>query len=123
MRVLIADDQLQVRSALRLVLQQDPRVREIDEVENLEALLQHVQRSPAHLVLLDWELPDGGGSVAVDRMRALRPRLSVIALSGRPEAREAALRNGADAFVSKGDPPERLLEAVDALHRQRHLAQ
>ena len=32
----------------------------------------------------------------------------MIALSGRPEARQAALDAGVDAFVSKGDPPERL---------------
>jgi hypothetical protein len=36
-----------------------------------------------------------------------------IALSGRPEARGAALAAGADAFVSKGDPPGRLLAEVN----------
>jgi DNA-binding NarL/FixJ family response regulator len=38
----------------------------------------------------------------------------VIALSGRPEARRAALDAGVDAFVSKGDPPERLLSMLEA---------
>jgi hypothetical protein len=37
----------------------------------------------------------------------------VIVLSGRVLARKAALAAGADAFVSKGDPPERLLAAID----------
>jgi CheY-like chemotaxis protein len=37
----------------------------------------------------------------------------VIALSGRPEARQAALLAGADSFVSKADPPDRLLVAID----------
>jgi len=36
----------------------------------------------------------------------------VITLSGRQETRIAALAAGADAFVSKEDPPERLLAAV-----------
>jgi hypothetical protein len=36
----------------------------------------------------------------------------VIALSGRPEARQAALGAGADAFASKGDPPERVLAVI-----------
>jgi DNA-binding NarL/FixJ family response regulator len=40
------------------------------------------------------------------------PALQVVALSGRPEARQAALDAGVHAFVSKGDPPEVLLEAV-----------
>jgi CheY-like chemotaxis protein len=38
--------------------------------------------------------------------------LPVIALSGRHEARRAALAAGANAFVSKTDPPETLLAAI-----------
>lgn len=118
MRVLIADDQRHVRSALRLILQHNSRVHAVDEVEDLESLFQKLRQRPVDLVLLDWELSDGDGSV-VDTLHALCPHLRVIALSGRPEAREPALRSGADAFVSKGDPPERLLEAVRTLSRQR----
>jgi DNA-binding response OmpR family regulator len=65
------------------------------------------------LVLLDWELPGlmvGSPSV----LREGRPALTVIALSGRPEARRAALAAGVDAFDSKANPPERLLEAINA---------
>jgi len=67
------------------------------------------------LVLLDWELPDRGGAVALSHVRAAWPHSAVLAFSGRPEAREAALAAGADAFVSKGDPPEHLLEALARL--------
>jgi DNA-binding NarL/FixJ family response regulator len=64
-------------------------------------------------VLLDWELPGlQAANSLLPALRALCPRLSVIALSGKPEARRAALAAGADGFVSKGDPPERLMAAV-----------
>jgi DNA-binding NarL/FixJ family response regulator len=113
MRVLIADDQLKVRSALKLLLEQDPEVSVVGEAMEAEDLLAQVRGACADLVLLDWELP---GLRAVNpllsTLRVLCPRLSVIVLSGRPEARRAALAAGADAFVSKGDPPERLLAAV-----------
>ena len=46
------------------------------------------------------------------RFSGILTLLRVIALSGRPEARQAALEAGASAFVSKGDPPEFLLEAI-----------
>ena len=36
-----------------------------------------------------------------------------VALSGRPEERQVALDAGVDAFVSKADPPERLLATID----------
>ena len=43
----------------------------------------------------------------------------VIALSRRPESEAAALTAGADAFVSKTDPPEKVLEALRTLAQDR----
>ncbi len=114
LRVLLADDQLAVRSALRLVLEQEPDVDVVGEVGESEQLLAEVGTTRPDLLLLDWELP---GLPAVDLLSALRsicPGTSVVALSGRPEARERALETGARAFVSKGDPPERLLAIIAA---------
>jgi len=42
-------------------------------------------------------------------------RRPVIALSRRPESEAAALNAGADAFVSKANPPEEVLETLRAL--------
>jgi DNA-binding NarL/FixJ family response regulator len=64
------------------------------------------------LVLLDWGLPGLPSKALLPALRALCPHLKVVVLSGRPEARQAALDAGADAFVSKIDPPERLLAAL-----------
>jgi DNA-binding NarL/FixJ family response regulator len=36
----------------------------------------------------------------------------VIVMSGQPEVRRAALAVGADAFISKTDPPDQLLAAL-----------
>ena len=66
--------------------------------------------------------PDGRRVAAVDLLPALRqacPALSVIVLSGRPEAEDAALAAGADAFISKADPPEQLLAAIADCWRRR----
>ena len=40
----------------------------------------------------------------------------MIVLSGRPEARQMALAAGADEFVSKIDPPEKLLAAIHTMN-------
>ena len=127
MRVLLADDQSKVRSALRLVLEQQPGIHVLGEAVDTTGLLDWVTVTCPDLVLLDWELPGleadgpstGSGQRLLSTLRELCPCLAVIALSGRPEARRAALDAGADAFVSKGDPPERLLAAVnDCCHRR-----
>lgn len=119
-RMLIADDQPQVRSALRLLLEQQPDLNVIGEAVDAQGLLDWVRAVCPDMVLLDWELPELPRDDVVCALRALCPHLLVIALSGRPEARQAAVDAGVDAFVSKGDPPERLLAAVnDCCDRQR----
>jgi DNA-binding NarL/FixJ family response regulator len=112
LRVLIADDQPHVRSALLLLLRQEPDVAVVGQADDTNQALELAAARQPDLVLLDWELPGRGGTATLDRLQAARPGLLVIALSGRPEARRAALAAGVDAFVSKGDPPERLLAAV-----------
>jgi DNA-binding NarL/FixJ family response regulator len=113
MQILVADDQPKVRFALRVLLGRQPGLNVAGEVANAEDLLIQVETICPDLVLLGWELP---GLAAKDTISALRetcPRLFVIALSGRSEARRAALDAGANIFVSKGDPPERLLVAIE----------
>ena len=122
MRMLIADDRPQVRSALRLLLEQQPDLNVIGEAVDMQGLQDWVRSVCPDIVLLDWELPELLRNDVLSALRALCPRLLVIALSGRPEARQAALDAGVDAFISKGDPPERLLAAVNDC-RHKRLAQ
>jgi DNA-binding NarL/FixJ family response regulator len=120
MRVLLADDQTKVRSALRLLLEQEPGLSVVGEAVEAEDLLAQVEATQPDLVLLDWELPGLRTDDRLSVLRALCPQLKVIALSGQPEARRAALSAGADAFVSKGEPPERLLAAVEDCRPRQH---
>jgi len=118
-RILLADDQAKVRSALRLVLEQQPGFSILGEAVDATGLLDWVKAVCPDLVLLDWELPGLETDSLLSALRARCPHLKVIALSVRPEARRAALEAGVDAFVSKVDPPERLLAAVnDCCHKR-----
>jgi DNA-binding NarL/FixJ family response regulator len=118
MQVLLADDQAKVRSALRLLLEHEPDVAILGEAVDTTGLLDWIKATEPDLILLDWELPGLPATALLPLLHALHPNLRVVALSGRPEARQAALDAGVDAFVSKGDPPERLLAAVNpACHK------
>jgi len=113
MRILIADEQLRVRFALRVLLERQPGLVVAGEVVNTEELLARLKTTRPDLVLLSCELPGLAMMGPLSGLRDDCPGLIVIALSGRPEARRAALESGADAFVSKVDPPDRLLAAID----------
>ena len=113
MRILLADDQEKIRSALRFLLDQEKGLDVVAEVIDAQELVAQTEAVAPDLVLLDWELT-GMEDGTLSALREIRPGLCVIALSGRPEAREAALRAGADVFVSKIGPPERLLATLKA---------
>jgi DNA-binding NarL/FixJ family response regulator len=120
MRIIIADDQVRVRAAVRLLLGQHPGLDIIAEVDRPASLLPAIKAMRPDLVLLDWELdgPQTPGLLAAIR-RLSRPPL-VAALSSEPEAREAALTAGADAFISKSDSPEQVLQTLRQLSQARH---
>jgi DNA-binding NarL/FixJ family response regulator len=111
MRILLADHQARVRFALRALLDQQPGLTVVGETGEAAETLSQVAAIQPDLILLDWDLR---GSV-LDLLSALHsvcPGLRVIALSARPEMRQAILTAGADAFISKTDSPERVLEAI-----------
>ena len=113
MRILLADNQARVRFALRALLDQQPGLTVIGEASEVGDTLLQVETAQPDLILLDWDLR---GSVLelLPALHSVCPELKVIALSARPELRSAILAAGVDAFVSKTDPPERLLAAIQA---------
>ncbi|HMR65575.1 MAG TPA: CBS domain-containing protein [Anaerolineae bacterium] len=119
MHVLLADDQAQVRSALRLLLEQEPNVDTISEVADTETLLAFVKEHHPDLLLLDWELAGLADAEVVAELRRASPNLAIVALSGRLGARQTSLEAGVEAFVSKGRPPEELLSILHKIKRNR----
>jgi DNA-binding NarL/FixJ family response regulator len=109
MDILLADDQPHVRSALRLLLEQDAHARIVGEVGTVQDLLSCAGQVAPDAILVDWELPGLSPVEGISSMRRAYPQARIMALSSRPEARQAALQAGVDAFVSKAEPPERLL--------------
>ena len=112
MRVIIADDQPEVRSALRLLLEEKPGVKVIEEASSSCELLRKARETCPELVLLDWELPGTLPVELISILQAQCPRLAIIALSSRPQMRKAALESGVRDFICKSDPPEDLLTAL-----------
>jgi DNA-binding NarL/FixJ family response regulator len=111
MRILLADHQARVRFALRALLEQQSDLTVVGEAGEAAKTLSQVTALHPDLILLDWDLR-GLTTALLPVLRKTCPDLIVVALSARPEMREAALAAGADAFVSKTDPPERLLESI-----------
>jgi DNA-binding NarL/FixJ family response regulator len=117
MLVLIADGRARVRSALRWLLEQQPGIQILGEAVDATGVFDWIRAACPDVVLLDWELPGRDSSELVVELGRKCPTMAIVILSSQPEAAQAAMETGAHAFVSKGDPPERLLMALDQLGR------
>ncbi|MHB1135143.1 MAG: response regulator [Chloroflexota bacterium] len=118
MRIFLADSQMKVRSALRLLLEQEVGITVVGEAANAADLFAQAGAARPDLVLLAWELPGlANGQAACADLHGLQSQPSVVVLSGRPEAGPLAIGAGADGFVYKGDPPEQLLGALREVRR------
>jgi DNA-binding NarL/FixJ family response regulator len=64
------------------------------------------------VVLMDVRMPEMDGLNATRRIKARWPQVSVVVLSMYLECRDEATAAGADAFASKGDAPDALLDIL-----------
>ena len=117
-RILVADGDARVRSALQTLLQQEPTQIAVRESEDIGSLALQIKQFKPDLILLDWELPGRPAAALLFALHGLDYQPKVIVLSTRPESESDALAVGADAFVCKGDPPERLLDSFRTMVRQ-----
>ena len=117
-RILLADDNPDLRSALRLLLETRLHVEVIIEARDMEHVLAQVEDSRPDCIILDWELPGRPTRERVSVLQALVPHLKVIAFSARPESKQSALAEGAEAFISKNEPPILILDKIQKICQQ-----
>ena len=91
------------------------RAAEIREASNGREAVRLVEELPPDLVLMDVRMPEMDGLEATRQIKARWPQVKVIVLSMYIEHGDEALAAGADAFVGKGEAPERLLHVVSAV--------
>jgi DNA-binding NarL/FixJ family response regulator len=113
--VLIADDQHRARQSLRALLSTWPPAGEVFEAVSGREALRVAEESRPGLVLMDARMPEMDGLQAALQLKARWPLVKVVVLSMYGDYEAEALAAGADAFVGKGEPPDRLLGVLTAL--------
>jgi len=112
MRIILADHHPQPCWALKTLLEEQPEFEIIGEAVEAKRLLALSDKLHPDLVLLDSELPGLYIEDLITRLHALTPPPIVVGMSSEFENSRKLLVAGADAFVSKGDEPDWLLETL-----------
>ncbi|MDQ1604933.1 MAG: hypothetical protein QOE01_2778, partial [Actinomycetota bacterium] len=113
LRVLVADDDRDVRESLLDVLASMPDVLPVGEARSAMEAIEQSRATRPDIVLLDVRMP-GGGEQAAAGIREVLPTAWIVALSGHddPAVRERMTAAGAGAYVVKGSPLADLVDAI-----------
>lgn len=113
-RVLIADDEALIRSALRIFVDGDPRTTVVGEAMNGGEAVDRSARIAPDVILMDLQMPMMGGITATESITGSQPDVRVLALTTFSSERHvvSALRAGATGYLTKDTPPEQLIEAI-----------
>ena len=104
---IVANSVPRIREAAMISDYRVDRDRDSDWLAGATDLTAQLEATGPDLVLLDLGLPGTPAGELLSGVRKVHPRTSVIVLSGRPEAEDAALVTRADTFVSKTGLPKR----------------
>jgi len=119
-RVYIAAALLTERSALRILLL-DMNMEIAGEADNWLTTLAETPKCGADMLVTDWELLPDESNEALGKLRRVCVKTLIIILISHLDARQqAALSVGADAFISKGEMPERVAEHLRAAAAKIH---
>jgi DNA-binding NarL/FixJ family response regulator len=86
------------------------------EAADWSTTLAQAPISRTDILLVDWGLLPNEPGTGLEELRGACPAALVIVLISHLDARQqAALSTGADAFISKGETPERVAERLRTL--------
>ncbi len=116
-RILVCDDEMQIRRALRVVLKDVGF--EVVETADAEEALDAASVKPPDAAIIDLVLPDGDGIEVCREIRSWSEMpILVLSAIGEEEQKVRALEAGADDYVTKPFGPRELVARLNAALRR-----
>ena len=112
MRIFIADAGTDIRLGIQMLIHQQADMTVIGIAVRTNGLVKQVLATQPDLLLINWDLPGQNLTGKLNELHARLPRIRVVVLAVRPEARSPALAAGADAFIDMNAAPDGLLDTL-----------
>ena len=118
-RILVVDDHPIVRQGLSLLMDRQPDLIVCGEAGDMPAAMKAIAALKPDILILDISLEGTDGIEVLKNVRLTHPKLPILVLSMHDESlyAERALRAGANGYVMKQEPTEKVLDAVRRLLR------
>jgi two-component system response regulator NreC len=112
--VVLADDHVVVRSALRMLLEGEPDIEVVAEAGDADTAARYVKGHRPTVLILDVNMPGESGLAAIPRIRRETPETQIVVLTMQDETAFArqALQAGVLAYILKEAASEELVKAV-----------
>jgi len=117
-RVLVVDDHSVVRLGIRVILESEPDIEVVGEVESGCDVLQQVKALTPNVVLMDIMLGDGDGIEATRAIKQHCPDVQILIVTVYADQHlfQKAVEAGAVGYVLKDITPTNLANAIRAVH-------
>jgi DNA-binding NarL/FixJ family response regulator len=112
MRIILALKDADLRLSIELLIREEPGILIVGTAINAQGLLALIKTSCPELVILDCDLPGDPLLKVVETVQEFESSPEFILLVGNMEGKEDYDKDGTHAYLVKGDPPEKLLNAV-----------
>ena len=112
-RVLVVDDEPDLRSLLRWLLEIDERCSAIAEANDGASAVREAEKMAPNAVILDFMLGDATADQVLPELRAACPSAKIVVYTTAPERAQAAgvIDRGADQVAAKaGDSLDALID-------------
>lgn len=120
-RVLLADDHVVLRTGVAGLLNAEPDIHVVGQVSTGEAAVEQAEFLKPDVVVMDLDMPGGGGLEATRRIAALGQETRVLVLTMHSEAESLlpVLEAGGSGFVCKTTTEEDLVAAIRTVARDQ----
>ncbi len=116
--IAVIEDDDKIRTYLVKQMRLNMDVEDIFEFSNGEAAVKYLSVNPVEIALFDIQLPGIDGIECIRKLRLIHPRMQFMVLTVYDNADTIfkALRAGANSYILKSTPPERVIEAIHELY-------
>ena len=77
-KIMLVDDHSLIRTGLRLLLSNDPKLEIVAEAADGREALEKLAKQPVDIMLLDISLPEINGLDCIEKIKVLRPATKII---------------------------------------------